>query len=276
MLWLDRPVLQAWLPGTVLLTGLLLLSRTIGLTRLRWRRAVLSRHGIGLLRTRLHRLAAVRIGLAGIGAAERALFLHDLAAEILRGVNLAHKTLVARDLLRRKRQRYCREARAAGARADGKTARALRQRAEPYAAAIVDLDPADPAVSVGIKFDRDVAGCGGGAFRDLDQAGGAADAERCGRRRNPHVACLGHRRGDEGNRALGDVEQRAVLFAALLVDVAVDRDLGAGRQVERSGIVEGDAELRFRRRLDQIVGEDIVAQQQRRGGAVAGDGGAAG
>ena len=90
LLRLARPVLLARLPGAVGLTGLLLLRRG----------AVLSRHGVRLLRARLHRLAAVRIGLAGIGAAERALFVDHLTAEILRGVNLAHKTLVAGDLLR--------------------------------------------------------------------------------------------------------------------------------------------------------------------------------
>lgn len=89
LLRLARPVLLARLPGAVLLTRLLLR-----------RGAVLSRHGVRLLRARLHRLAAVRIGLAGIGAAERALFVDHLTAEILRGVNLAHKTPVAGDLLR--------------------------------------------------------------------------------------------------------------------------------------------------------------------------------
>ena len=59
--------------------------------------------------------AAVRIGLAWIGAAEVALLVDDLPAEVLRRVDLAHKALVAQRLLRRDRHRHRGKARAAGA-----------------------------------------------------------------------------------------------------------------------------------------------------------------
>ena len=79
---------------TVLLTGLLVL--TTRLTR-RWRRgAVWSRHAVLPLRSRLQRLAAVRIGLAWIGATEGALLVNHAAAEILRRVKLAHEPLSRR------------------------------------------------------------------------------------------------------------------------------------------------------------------------------------
>jgi hypothetical protein len=71
---LTRPVLQARLPA----------------------RSILSRQSV-LLRPAARRVAAVE---ARIGAAEFALLAHDLPSEILRRVNLAHKTLVAQHLLR--------------------------------------------------------------------------------------------------------------------------------------------------------------------------------
>jgi hypothetical protein len=85
------------LTGTIGLTGLLRLSGTILLTRLLRSSPVLSR------RSRLLRAGSARrvaTDHAGIGAAERALLVDDLPADGLRGVNLTHKTLIARDLLR--------------------------------------------------------------------------------------------------------------------------------------------------------------------------------
>ena len=85
-----------------------------------------------------------------IGAAEVALLGHDLPADGLRRMQLAHETLVARDLLRRDRQRHRGKARAAGAAGpDGKAARALRQRAEPRAAArsLTSIWPTRPSAS---------------------------------------------------------------------------------------------------------------------------------
>ena len=100
------PVRRAgWLRGeVVLLTGLLPL--TTRLTRRRRRGAVWSRQGVRPLRPRLQRLPAVRIGLAWIGAAEGALLVDHAPTEILRRVKLAHKPLIAQNLLRRDRQRH--------------------------------------------------------------------------------------------------------------------------------------------------------------------------
>jgi hypothetical protein len=83
------------LTGTIWLTRLLRLS---GTTRLLRSRPVLTRRSIWLLRAGSARRVAT--DHAGIGAAERALLVDDLAADGLRGVNLTHKTLIARDLLR--------------------------------------------------------------------------------------------------------------------------------------------------------------------------------
>ena len=193
---------QAVLPrlaGTVQLTRLLLLSGPD-----------LSRQTIWPLLAGLELPdRPVRIDEAGIGAAEFALLEHDLPAEILRRVELTHKALVAQHRLRRDHQRHRGETRAARARADGEAAGALRQKAEPRAGAVVDLDPADPAVGIGIKLDRDIVRIvGGGAFRHFDEAGGAANAERRRRRRDLHVAGFCHRGGNESGGALGDVEDR--------------------------------------------------------------------
>jgi hypothetical protein len=90
------------LTRTVWLTGLLRLSGTILLTRLLRSSPVLTwrsiRRSIRLLRAGSARRVAT--DHAGIGAAERALLVDDLPADGLRGLNLTHKTLIARDLLR--------------------------------------------------------------------------------------------------------------------------------------------------------------------------------
>jgi len=73
------------------------------------------------------------------------------------------------------------------------------------------------------------------------------------RRRDFHVAGLGDGRGHEGHRALGDIEQRGVLFAAVLVDKTVDRKPRIGGQIERGGVIEGDAKCGIRRGLQHVV-----------------------
>ena len=73
-------------------------------------------------------------------------------------------------------------------------------------------------------------------------ARGAANAERRGRRRDLHVAGLGDRGGDEGDRALGDIEDAGILIAAILVDVMSMVISGVGRQMEGGAVIEGDAE----------------------------------
>src|SRR6185312_339230 len=173
----------------------------------------------------------------GIGAAEFALLEHHLASEILRRVELPHKALVTQYHRLRDRQWHRGEAYAARAGPDREAARALRQKAEPRAGAVVDLDSADPAVGIGIELDRDVVRIvGGGAFRHLDQARGAAYAQRRGRRRDLHVPGFGNRCGDESRGALRDVEDRRVALAAVFIDVIVDGDLGAGLEIKGGGV----------------------------------------
>ena len=101
---------QAVLPdlaGTVQLTRLLLLSGPDLSGQTIW--PLLT--GLELLPDR-----PVRIDEAGIGAAEFALLEHDLPADILRRVKLAHKALVALHHRLRNRQRHRGEAHAAGSR----------------------------------------------------------------------------------------------------------------------------------------------------------------
>jgi hypothetical protein len=142
-------------------------------------------------------------------------------------------------------------------------------------ARVIDLDAADFAVGVGIKLDV-VGGAGTAAFRHLNETGGAANAERRGRRRDFHVAGLGHGCRHEGDRALGDVENPRVVLAAVLVDVGVDGDLRVGLEIKGGGIDEGDAERRIRSRLHHIVEVDVVLDLERRGGVVADHAGGAG
>src|SRR5712672_2975778 len=66
-------------------------------------------------------------------------------------MDLAHKTLVAQRLLRRNRQRHRGEARA-GPGAYRETAGALGEKTEPHPGAVIDLDPPDLAVRIGISL----------------------------------------------------------------------------------------------------------------------------
>jgi len=213
--------------------------------------------------TRLARRVGARSRSVRVLLALNAPLGDDLAADALRGVNLTHKTLVAQRLPRRNHKRQRGKA-PAGAGPDRKTAGALRQKTEPRAGAIIDLDPADPAVRIGIELDRDIVRIARGrAFRYLDKAGGAANAERRGRRRYFQVAGLGDGGGNEGYRALGDIEQRGVLLAAVFIDKIVDRDLRVGGEIERGGVVEGDAERGIRRCLQHVIAENVVLQLER-------------
>ena len=163
-LWLaglTRTILSGRLGG---LAGTVL-TRRPRLTRLT--RAVLAR---------LLRLAGLT-RLGRIGAADRALLGDDLAAGSLRGVHLAHNALIACRLLRRDGERHRCRARPCDAWPNGKAARALRQRAEPRALPVADLDPSDVAVGIRIKLDVLCSSCRGAAFGHLDKAAGAANAE---------------------------------------------------------------------------------------------------
>src|SRR6185312_12953850 len=113
-----------------------------------------------------------------IGLPQGALPGDDLPSDVLRGMDLAHDALIAQRLLRRNRQRRRGEA-AAGAGTDRKAAGALRERTEPRAAAVGDVDMPDPAVRIGVELDRHIVGAHGrGILRYLDQAGRATNAQR--------------------------------------------------------------------------------------------------
>src|ERR1700722_15772675 len=249
------------------LQTLMLLRRTLPLL---WQ-AVLP------LQARLPRRVVARIIVSRrIGLPQRALLRDDLPPDALGGVDLAHDALIAQRLLRRNRQR-CRGEAAAGAGADRKAAGALRERTEPRAAAVVDVDMPDPAVRIGIELDRDIVGARGRRIlRHFDQAGGAANAQRRSRRRYFHVTGLRNSGGNKCHRAPGDIEHRGVLLAAVLVDIIVDRNRRIGGEIEGGGVVEGDAERGIGRGLQHVVEIDVVLHFERRGRVVAGDGGGAG
>ena len=143
-LLLSRPILLTGLllSGTVLQSRLLL-PRTIWRARL-LAGAVLSRQTI-LLRAAARRVATVE---AGVGAAEVALLVEDAAAEILRRVNLTHKTLIAQHLLRRNRQRHRGKARAA---APGRIVKPLepwlRKPSRAPARSLTSMRPTLPSAS---------------------------------------------------------------------------------------------------------------------------------
>ena len=224
------------------------------------RRARLSRSWTLLqiiLSLRLAGLIAAR-GSVRIGLPQRALLGHDLPSDHLRRVHLAHHALVARRLLRRDHERGGGDA-AAGAGPDRETAGALRERAEPDTAAVMDIDMPDPAVGVGIKLDI-VGARRRATLRHFDQPRGAANAERSGRCRYFHIAGLGDGSGDKGHGALGDIEQRVVLLAAVLINVIVDGDTRVRSEIEGGGVVEGDAEAGIRRRLQGVVEENVVLE----------------
>ncbi len=188
-----------------------------------------------------------------------------------------HNALIAQNHRLRNRQRHRCEAHAAATWPDGEAACALRQKAEPRAGAVVDLDAADAPVRVGIELDRDVIRIvGGRTLRHFDEAGGAANAKRCRWRRDLHVAGLCHRGGDESGGALGDVEDRRVALAAVLIDVIVDGDLRARLEIKGGGVDEGDAERGIRSSLHHVVEIDVVLDLERRGLVVADHAGAAG
>src|ERR1019366_812015 len=121
---------------------------------------------------------------------------------------------------------------------------------------------------------RDIAGARGRRIlRHFDEASGAANAERRGRRRYLHVAGPGDGGGNKRHRTPGDIEHRGVLLAAVLIDIIVDRNRRIGGEIEGGGVVEGDAERGIARGLQHIVEIDVVLKLELRGRVVAGDGG---
>ncbi len=236
--WLALHILLPWLRIllALLLIGSALLVRLPALARTRLR--VLRRWSIRLSRrcllagpialslpSRLLILLTLPPGLLPLSAwcVRRALLagrtlqarllaaplVDQLPAGALRRKGLLHEGAIACRFLGRDTQRHGRQTAWAGA--DGKSRRRARQRSEPRAAGAEQFDLPDPAIGIGIKFDRNVAGAAGW---HLDQSSGATNAERRCRRHDLHVAGLGDKARDECRTAAHDVEQRRVLAAA--------------------------------------------------------------
>ena len=188
---------------------------------------------------------------------ERGALLIDLAADGPRRERLAHEGAVALGFLPGNLQRRSAEA-AAGAGPDRKAGGAARQNAELRAVAAKHFDAADPAVGVGIELYGDLA-AGGAALGHLDQTGGAANAQRRGRRIDLHIAGMGDLGGDEGRGAAHDVEYGGIVGAALLIDEFVHREARVRLQRECRLVVEGDAERAVDIGLQHVVLVDRIA-----------------
>src|SRR4029077_8779508 len=97
----------------------------------------------------------------------------------------------------------------------------------------------------------------------LDQTGGAANAQRRGRRIDLHIAGTSDLGGDEGRGAAHDVEHRGIVGAAVLIDELVHGKPRVRFQRERGLVVEGDAERAVGIGLQDVVFVDRVAQRKR-------------
>ena len=143
----------------------------------------------------------------------------------------------------------------------------MRQRAEPLALPAENIDAADAPIGIGIKLDLRLAAARSTRrriVRNIDNARGAADAERRGRRRDRHVAALRHETRDEGDRAARDVEHGLVALGALLVDEFVDDDARICAEAQRRVVVEGHAERRVAAGRQHVILVDGVADLERR------------
>ena len=180
----------------------------------------------------------------------------------MRDIEPLQHAAVAGRLLRRNLIRHRGEA-AAGARAERKGTHALCQRTEPAALAVEHFDLTD--VTVGIRVEFYGRRRGPAALRHLDNAGGAANPERCLRRGDLHVAGFGNETGNESRGAERYIEGGGVGIAAFLIDELIDGDPGIGRQTEGRLVIEGDAERRVHGGLERIVREDRIGNLQSRG-----------
>ena len=138
--------------------------------------------------------------------------------------------------------------------------------------AVVDVEAAGMAVRLGHHRE----GRGAVVGLDGDVHGGAADAHRRDGGADLHVAGLGDLPGDEGDRALDEVEQRGVARARRLVDEVAQEHPRVGGEVEQRPVEEGDRQRRPRPRLHGVALVDEIAHMQRHGDAVAHDGRGAG
>ena len=148
------------------------------------------------------------------------------ATDIVGGVQpLQHATVAHR--FPRRNLEWLGAQTSARTRPDGKGAGALGQRAQPPTLPIEHLDLAD--VTVGVRVELYLRLAGPAAFRHVDHAGRAPDAERGGRRRNLHVPGFCDQTSNKGRRADSDIERRRVVIAALLIDERVDDDASCSR-----------------------------------------------
>ena len=125
------------------------------------------------------------------------------AADCVADTQPLQHAAVARRLARRNLKGHGADA-PTGAARNSKGAGAPRQRAEPAALAVKDLDLSDMAVGIRIELDPRFGRTRGpraAFFRHIDHAGRAADAERRTRRGDFHIAGLGDEAGDKGGGA---------------------------------------------------------------------------
>ncbi len=168
------------------------------------------------------------------------------------------------DLLRDHLQRACRRDHPA----DIRVVHGRDQRARSL---VVEIERSDDAVR--LHHYREFGLAVGG--RDFHQHGGAADAHRCDRRVDPHVAGLRYLTGDEADRALHQADQRGIAGSIGAVDEFVQHHARIAGEVERGAVGEHDAERGAGTGLHHVALLDYVAGIQRDRDAIAHDGGIA-
>src|SRR6476660_5207954 len=165
-LWRERIEFAQFLPETAALrrgrSGLLLQVRT----------AILPLRTAGLPEI----IRPLAVGSTQLPTLDR-----HLTPYIVRGEQPLHHAAVTRRLLRRDLERHGGKP-SAQARADRKSARPLRQRAEPSALPVEYFYLAHAPIGIRIKFDFGLARASCSVIRNIDHPGCAADAERRGRR----------------------------------------------------------------------------------------------
>src|SRR4029077_7622056 len=164
-----------------------------------------------------------------------------LTPDIVRCEQTLHHAAVTCRLLRGNLERDGSKS-PARARPDRKRVGPLRQRAEATALPVEHVYLAHSPVGIRVKLDFGLARASCGVIWNIDDPGGAADTECCGRRGNRHIAVLGHQAGNERDCAARNVECGTVAFSALLIDEIIDDDARICGEAESSLVVEGNAE----------------------------------
>src|SRR5262249_42717927 len=128
-----------------------------------------------------------------------------LAPDIVRGEQSLDHTAVTCRLLRRDLERDGGKP-SAPAWAGRKRGGPFRQGAKSPALPVEYIYLAYTPVGIRIKLDLGLARAACGVIRNIDDPGGATNSERRGRRRDRHVAVLGHQAGNKCDCATCDVE----------------------------------------------------------------------